>query len=596
MMSIDFKKSLLAVLVATALTACGGGGGGGGDDPEPKPEPKPTPVDPVTDVTAVSDLAGKYDSKINSYACYNGTNDYCKLIIYQVMVEAAPNGGEADGKGIGWGPSNHVGTLRGIKNSLDFIKGVNANALWITPVFYTSDDGEDKDKKTYASGYYATQHLSGTSAFIDSAFGGLSSFNELVQATHDKEMSFILDGVFGHAKSDFSGAAVKSNKCTKMGGGTENASSFMTCFDWDSEETLDYYKNLATKMITEYDIDGWRFDQAYQVPNQKWKVITKAIKDAATSGRLGAGYSVAEVWSGTTGNIEDSVFKDAAVGSAFNFPLRYKLVQVIAGQENKSDGWATLQSASSLAGAYGYASVTDYSDHTVMPNMFVDNHDLVRFGNLLFRYNIVNESNVAGERYSLRHLMAFAFQMAYSGPITIYYGSEYGDYTRGFSSQISDCGTGEKWCDDHVSRTQMVSGESGLKDWQKTLRSNVASMMKYRLEHPALYNGERFHIYSTTENPADRDAENFYVDVKTTADKSDAFVFVMSTSEIERKLNFNEDVSKYVCQKAKNTDTCSLELVIDTSKPTVTAVDAETLEGSFSFNMKPESVKLYKVN
>ena len=30
MMSIDFKKSLLAVLVATALTACGGGGGGGG--------------------------------------------------------------------------------------------------------------------------------------------------------------------------------------------------------------------------------------------------------------------------------------------------------------------------------------------------------------------------------------------------------------------------------------------------------------------------------------------------------------------------------------------------------------------------------------
>lgn len=614
MITPKLKKSVWVVLAAAALTACGGGGGSSssGSDtpapeptptPSPEPEPTPTPVAEVTQATAVSQFAAKFDDQINQFTCFKGENkDKCGLILYQVMVEAAQNGGDAAGKGTGWGPSEHKGTLKGIENSLDFIKGSGANALWITPVFTTSTTGDDGVKKTSATGYYASKYWEGDDASIDPDFGGLSSFKSLVSKTHEKDMLFILDGVFGHAKNDIVSSIdgvspVKSAKCTNQDGSQGAADdSFMTCFDWSSADTKTFFEKLAANMITKYDIDGWRLDQAYQVPNAEWSNISSAVKTAATSGRSGAGYMVAEVWSSKE-NIEKTVFKNAAVESAFNFPLRYKLVQVLAGQEDSTSDEATMREASFIANPWGYGSMADYTNHNVMPNMFLDNHDVLRFGNLLFRNNIVSESDVASSEYSLRHLQAFAFEMAYSGPITIYYGSEYGDWTRGFSQKLSDtvCGKQGK-CDDHASRTQMVKGEDDLAQWQKDLRTNVGKMMSYRKDHPALYNGYRFHIYSTEDRPSDRNSANFYVDVKKAADGNEAFVFVASMSRKDRTLQFNEDLTKYLCQKAKSADSCDLELVMDTSKPDVMSTDSVLLSGStFAFEMPALSARLFKV-
>ena len=562
MITPKLKKSVWVVLAAATLTACGGGGGSssGSDTPAPEPTPTPTPVAEVTQATAVSQFAAKFDDQINQFSCFKGENkDKCGLILYQVMVEAAPNGGDAAGKGTGWGPSEHKGTLKGIENSLDFIKGSGANALWITPVFTTSTTGDDGVKKTSATGYYASKYWEGDDASIDPDFGGLSSFKSLVSKTHEKDMLFILDGVFGHAKNDIVSSIggvspVKSAKCINKNGSQDDAGSFMTCFDWNSADTNTFFKNLAANMITKYDIDGWRLDQAYQVPRENWSKISSAVKSAATSGRSGAGYMVAEVWSSKE-NIEKTVFKDAAIESAFNFPLRYKLVQVLAGQEDASSDEATGREASFIANPWGYGSM------------------------------------------AMRHLQAFAFEMAYSGPITIYYGSEYGDWTRDFSQKLSDtvCGKQGK-CDDHASRTQMVKGEDDLEQWQKDLRTNVGKMMSYRKDHPALYNGYRFHIYSTEDRPSDRNSANFYVDVKKAADGSEAFVFVASMSRKDRTLQFNEDLTKYLCQKAKGADSCALDLVMDTSKPDVMSTDSVLLEGStFAFEMPALSARLFKV-
>ena len=629
MITPKLKKSVWVVLAAAALTACGGGGGSssGSDTPAPEPtptpspdpEPTPTPDTGVTKADKVSQYA-KYDDQINQFTCFKGENkDKCGLILYQVMVEAAPDGGDADpnvDRGIGWGPSNHKGTLKGIENSLGFIKGSGANALWITPVFTTSNkaDEDEKVKKTNATGYYASKYWEGDDASIDPRFGGLSSFSSLVSETHNNGMLFILDGVFGHAKNDIVSSIggvspvspEKSAKCINKDGSQANAESSTTCFNWNSLDTQTFFEKLAANMITKYDIDGWRLDQAYQVPNSEWSNISSAVKTAAVSGRPGAGYMVAEVWPEDQRQIEETVLKNAAVESAFNFPLRYKLVQTIAGQEETKDPWATLQPASGLADKYGYGSYDIYTDYNVMPNMFTDNHDLVRFGNLLFRYNIpdINSSedllkeDVGVPEYSQRHLLAFAFMMEYSGPITIYYGSEYGDWTKGFSYKLSDTVCGAKgMCDDHVSRTQMVSSEDSLKQWQKDLRTNVRKMMEYRKAHPALYNGKRFHIFSTEAKPSDRDSENFYVDVKKAADDSgEAFVFVASMSRKERTLQFEEGLIKSLCQKAKGADSCDLELVMDTSKPEVMSPGSEPPSDSpFAFKMPALSAKLYIV-
>ena len=612
MITPKLKKSVWVVLTAAALTACGGGGGSSSSsDSDNSSQPL------VVGMKDKSEYADQFDATINNFTCFKGENeDKCGLILYQVMVEAAPNGGGDDvaGKGTGWGPSEHRGTLKGIKNSLDFIKGSGANALWITPVFTSSSN--IGDEKTNATGYFASEIWNNGKASIDPAFGDLDSFQSLVNATHAPEidMLFILDGVFGHAISDFYSKLddyipVNYDTCLTMSGVEKpktdkevygSAGSNFTCFKWDEYGTISFFEGLAKKMITEYGIDGWRLDQAYQVPNAEWTNISTAVKTVA-SARPGAGYMVAEVWSGNPEDIEKTVFKNAAVESAFNFPLRYKLVQVLAGQEDPYEGQETGREASFIANEYGYGSFAKYTSPDVMPNMFTDNHDLVRFGNLLFRHDILDiksaepllKDDVGVPEYSLRHLLAFAFMMEYSGPITIYYGSEYGDWTEGFSKKLDPCGTGKKWCDDHASRTQMVSSEDELKQWQKDLRTNVGKMMEYRKKHPALYNGNRFHIYSTPEKPSDRDSANFYVDVKKAADGSEAFVFVASMSRKDRTLQFDDEMAKYLCQKAKGADSCDLDLVMDTSKPDVMSTVQDI--SKFAFEMPALSARLYKV-
>ena len=395
-----------------------------------------------------------------------------------------------------------------------------------------------------------------------------------------------------------------SSSCRTQGGGTESATKDnqrRTCFDWNNKNTNDYFVKLIKSVTEEFEIDAWRFDQAYQVPLDNWKNVTKALRATSYNSAI-KGFSVAEVWDGDGENIEKDVLKDGALESAFNFPLRYKLLQVIAGQEDTGAS-ATLQPAASLADKWGYGNFIKYSDHDVMPTMFVDNHDFVRLGNLLFRYGYVNESNVASEDYSKIHLLSFAFMGAYSGPITIYYGSEYGDYTKGFSTKLEPCGTGTRWCDDHVSRTQMKT--SGFAPWQENLRSNVKRIMDLRKANDALYNGQRFHIYSTSNTNARgddislgaRDEPNFYVDVKKSNSTGKSFVYVMSTSTADRSLRLSETTTKYLCEKAVGSHVCSLKLVMDTDAPDVTSLGDVTIGGDeFVFNLSALSAQYYEVS
>ena len=158
-------------------------------------------------------------------------------------------------------------------------------------------------------------------------------------------------------------------------------------------------------------------------------------------------------------------------------------------------------------------------------------------------------------------------------------------------------------CDDHVSRTKMKGSEDELRPWQKDLRTFVGKMMKYRKKHPALFNGNRFHIYSTDTEKPSRDSANFYVDVKKAADNSEAFVFVASVSRKDRTLQFDEELTKYLCRKAIQEDSCKLKLVMDTSKvketstlENVMSTDEVTLgDSTFAFAMPALSARLFEV-
>ena len=523
-----FLLNSFAVLVSSALlAACGGGGGGGSsDNPDPTPDPTPTPTPTPSEDSDLTLKSGNtfadtaIDSAVNTLPCFKGSSTAytdaelkakCGLTTYQIMVEAYRNGGDAKGYGVGWGPSRHKGTIGGITESLDYIKALGVNSIWITPIFYTSDSGDDARKKTNASGYFATQQINTSTLDIDPKFGGgtrgteNASLWKLIDTAHSDGMYVFLDGVLGHAKSDFASngvtAPVKSTSCRKMDGTKETASSGTTCFDWTAAYTQAYFGALLQTAIKNYGIDGWRLDQAYQVGPEGLLLMKKdvALQSGTVTGRPDGtlGFTVGEVWSRYPEDLQSNVFGNNALDSAFNFPLRYAIVKTIASQEDTTESDAKGQPASHIQ-SYGYTSMATYKGTDAMPDAFTDNHDLVRFGDLIQRGGYAkdgtNEEAVQNSGYVNRHKLAFALLADYSGPITIFYNQEVGDQVPGFAAKVSNCGTGTKWCDDHVSRTDGIYDESSLTAGQKEIRDYAASVLKLRAETPAMYMGQRWYV------------------------------------------------------------------------------------------------------
>jgi glycosidase len=290
---------------------------------------------------------------------------------------------------------------------------------------------------------------------------------------------------------------------------------------YPNAESEAYFTEVATYWIKEYGIDGWRLDQAYQVPLDSWSNIRTAVEAASMENVLAGkawgtlGYMVGEAWS-SADEITSTVYgSDAKPGlsSAFNFPLRYGLVQALAVEESGAKGNARALDAE-------WNSRTKAPYHA-MPNLMIGNHDLVRFGDLIQRGGLGD--------YFQRHKAAYSFLAAYSGPITFYYGEEIGDEVENFAAKVtSDC-VNQGLCDDHVARSSAkVAGVTSttLSSEQSDLKQYVAKLMKVRSEHSALFNGERRNLWLD---------DTLYADLKVNGHQQ--VIYVLNTSESERTLN-----------------------------------------------------------
>ncbi len=509
------KKSFVLPLFAVLTSACGGGGdsSGGGSVTPPS-----------------------YDA----YACASDARDKAEsLRIYQIMTEAFIDTDGA-GYGEGYGTSHHLGDLQGITAALDYIQDLGMNAIWLTPVFHSEAlPGQDIwATRLDATGYFTTNYFA-----IDPEFGTLDDARELVDEAHARGMRVFFDGVFGHFKEN----AQQRSSPQGLTVSTTGSAQGDTGREAEYPDDLDFFKEVATYWITELKIDGWRLDQAYQVPVGAWGEIRRAVDEASASVTYELdgqtvhplGYLVAEVWKG-----EDDIAAEAygsslqpGVCSAFDFPMRYRIVQTLAAEEDKA---VFDRNASTLI--EGFATHDAYPEHAI-PNGFLTNHDLVRFGDLLQRADLAQP---AEEEYWLRYQAAYAFLAAYSGPITLYYGEEIGQEVPGFDDRVSSSTCAEQGlCDDHVARTTALidglpsqSGEAAfelddgtdLKIRQKQLRERIKSLMAARAESPALYAGSRQGIVTN-------EGEAVYVDYKVAGD--DQVLFLLNVSTDERTVFIN---------------------------------------------------------
>lgn len=438
-------------------------------------------------------------------------SDWNELRIYQIMVSSFQDGDSSVGYGTGYGPGPHNGDLQGIINALDYIKSLGMNAIWLTPIF-TSDGTKQLD----STGYFCSDYFN-----VDPKFGGNAVFEQLVTEAHAKGLNVILDGVFGHHRDT---GVSKASPSGKRPSGGSNPVKY--------PDSLDYYKEVAQYWIENYKIDGWRFDQCYQVglgDNGKncntgghnyWYEIRTAIKEsAANNGTKGQewgtlGYTVGEHWNGDAAQIQaGSVNPGTAAGyglqSCFDFPSRYKIVQMFAveeSREKKSTSLVDLDYVYSNYTAKGYTHPEGY-----YPNLFITNHDLVRFGNLV---NWKFSENRSSGNYWKRHKIALASVAAYSGPITIYYGDEYGMMTDGYSGPGS-----LGYYNDHIARD--AGKISGFSTSEQDLHDYVAKLMQIREENEIMWKG----VSSTVTKQSD-----FYVGKKTLDGKTVNFAINNSSS------------------------------------------------------------------
>lgn len=437
--------------------------------------------------------------------------DWNELRIYQIMVSSFQDGDSNVGYGTGYGPGPHNGDLQGIINALDYIKSLGMNAIWLTPIF-TSDGTKQLD----STGYFCSDYFN-----VDPKFGGNAVFDQLVTEAHAKGLNVILDGVFGHHRDT---GVSKASPSGKRPSGGSNPVKY--------PDSLDYYKEVAQYWIENYKIDGWRFDQCYQVglgDNGKncntgghnyWYEIRTAIKEsAANNGTKGQewgtlGYTVGEHWNGDAAQIQaGSVNPGTAAGyglqSCFDFPSRYKIVQMFAVEESKDDKSTSLIDLDYVYSDYSTKGYTHPEGY--YPNLFITNHDLVRFGNLV---NWKFSENRSSENYWKRHKIALASVAAYSGPITIYYGDEYGMMTDGYSGPGS-----LGYYNDHIARD--AGKISGFSTSEQDLHDYVAKLMQIREENEIMWKG----VSSTVTKQSD-----FYVGKKTLDGKTVNFAINNSTS------------------------------------------------------------------
>ena len=494
----NLKKTLLAsaMMSILALTnGCGGGGSssGGSDTPD-----TPTVTTEKVDVSSVTPLP-------NNLTCNRGEDlsaeqkKVCDLRIYHVMVSTFQNGDDSTNyKKVGYGPGPFNGDIAGITEAVPFIKSLKMNAVLTTP-FMKSCELSGNCTQLDSTGYFVSDYGS-----VDPHFGIDNDVITLADTPHNEGMYFFGDIAMGHMKTDnlktnvhgVAGTLTITNTCLNLGGTYTNKDSKQICAKFP--ESLSFFKNYMYTYTQKWHLDGWRFDQGYQVPVDNQRDILIYLKDVATQDST-LGLAFAEIWGGNK-DIKDYAItgkKDSGIESAFAFNTRYAIVKTFATQEWASKIDWQKKSASTLLDEFKDEQNVFKPEEegvNIYPISFITNHDLVRFADLVRRAEY--HKQISANQSKARTKAALSYLASLSGPISNFYGEEIGQSFTRYPAQPELNNEGNNFClveggnyicDDNVSR---AAGK--IKDFnadEEEVKTYFTALMSLRAQMPALSMG-----------------------------------------------------------------------------------------------------------
>lgn len=540
-----FKSSLFALCSCLYLTACSSSNG----------------VDEVT----VDSVSLRWNNYFRAYNNTTGVVDpLADLRIYQVMVESFQNGDDTINYNVGYGPSDHKGDLQGIINAIPYIKSLGMNAIWLTPIFESAKENDSNPSMLDATGYYTRDYYK-----VDRRFGDEQKLKQLVDTAHANGLYVFLDGVFGHFRSDLNNTSPKGNKVTitqKCLGGEltyYTPPEHTSCADFDDKgQSLAYMKEVATYYVENFKIDGWRLDQAYQVPLKDLHEIKTAVEEISSKvtytnakGEIvhPLAYLVAEIWASNP-VIAKTAYgykKDEGLDSAFDFGMRYPIVQALATEEWMKADHSGFRLAEGLA--YNENNLPRHA----LPNLMITNHDLLRFGDLIQRAGLQ-------DTYNERIILALSYlAIVHSGPITNYYGEEIGQEVPNYANRVETMG----YRDDHVARDN-----GKIKDFtpqEEHFKKLFTFLMNLRANHGSLSNGRMDLLKVNRE----------LFSIRKSFKGDDDFFYFM---------NFSKNTLKITLSKELTTNAKALTKLSSDGNTEV----KKDLEGNFEFTLAPLSFAL----
>lgn len=171
------------------------------------------------------------------------------------------------------------GTINAFAEHLPRLKKMGVDILWLMPIYPISDS---KKKGTLGS-YYAVSNF----MEVNPEFGTMADVDQLIEKIHELDMKIILDWVPNHTGWDH--VWIKEHpdwySQDEKGNIIDPQNDQGESFGWTDVADLNYdSQNMRTEMIRqlewwiqEKDIDGYRMDIAFGVPDDFWKSVKEKL-------------------------------------------------------------------------------------------------------------------------------------------------------------------------------------------------------------------------------------------------------------------------------------------------------------------------------
>ncbi len=326
-----------------------------------------------------------------------------EAVFYQIFVDRFDIGSKDKDTSyidMSWGgipESNNFagGDIRGIINRLDYIQGLGANVVYLTPIFESVSN-----HKYDTISYYN----------ISDQFGNLDDLKELANKLHARGMKLVLDAVFNHSSHlgvEFQDV-IKNGRKSKYFDwfiihGDEvdieksNYEMFASCSympKWNTSnvEAQNFLIEIARYWTIELNLDGWRLDVADEISEVFWREFRLQLKRISPQVMI-----LGENWHNANQSLQGDQFD-----GIMNYAFTKASISFFIDRE-----YGPLKFAHRLNGLL----MRNNDNANAMMLNLLDSHDTHRF-----------LTQAKGSKSKL--LSAFAVQMFYIGMPFIYYGTE----------------------------------------------------------------------------------------------------------------------------------------------------------------------------